>query len=111
VVTKRIDVLRAKSATQNIRLQVLQAVNQVESSKASVQLAQIARDLAQKRVDADQKRYELGTTTIFFVLASQNDLTTAESNLVRESINYRRNLMNLLQRTGELLDERGIQIQ
>jgi hypothetical protein len=38
-------------------------------------------------------------------------LTTAESNLVRESINYRRNLLTLLQRTGELLDERGIQIQ
>lgn len=111
IVTKRLDAFREKSARQNIRLQVLQAINQVENSKASVQLATVARDLAQKRVEADQKRYELGTTTIFFVLASQNDLTTAQSNLVRESINYRRNLMNLLQRTGELLDERGIQIQ
>ena len=62
-------------------------------------------------VDAEQKRYELGTTTIFFVLAAQNDLTTAESVLVRESINYRRNLLQLSQRTGELLDERGISIQ
>jgi outer membrane protein len=111
VVTKRIDTLRNRSIQQNIRLQVLQAVNQVENSKASVQLAQIARDLAQKRVDAEQKRYELGTTTIFFVLAAQNDLTTAEASLVRESINYRRNLLSLLQRTGELLDERGIQVQ
>ena len=111
VVGKRIDVLRAKSSAQNIRLQVLQAINQVENSKASVQLAKIARDLAQKRVDAEQKRYELGTTTIFFVLAAQNDLTTAESSLVRESINYRRNLLTLSQRTGEYLDERGIQIQ
>ncbi len=111
IVTKRLDALREKSSRQNIRLQVLQAINQVENSKASVQLATVARDLAQKRVEADQKRYELGTTTIFFVLASQNDLTTAQSNLVRESINYRRNLLNLLQRTGELLDERGIQIQ
>lgn len=111
VVTKRLDTLRNRSIQQNIRLQVLQAVNQVENSKASVQLAQIARDLAQKRVDAEQKRYELGTTTIFFVLAAQNDLTTAEASLVRESINYRRNLLTLLQRTGELLDERGIQVQ
>jgi outer membrane protein len=111
LVNKKIDAFRAKSLTQNIRLQVLQAVNNVENSKASVKLAVIARDLAQKRVDAEQKRYELGTTTIFFVLAAQNDLTTAESALVRESINYRRNLLNLLQRTGELLDERGIQIQ
>lgn len=111
IVNKRIDTLRVKSTMQTIRLQVLQAINNVENSKASVQLAKIARDLAQKRVDAEQKRYELGTTTIFFVLSAQNDLTTAESSLVRESINYRRNLLTLMQRTGEYLDERGIQIQ
>ena len=111
LVNKKLDALRARSTEKTIRLQVLQAVTQVENSRASVELAKVARDLAQKRVDADQKRYELGTTTIFFVLASQNDLVTAESALVRESINYRINLMTLLQRTGELLDERGIQVQ
>jgi outer membrane protein TolC len=111
LVNKKLDALRGRSIERTIRLQVLQAITQVENSKASVELAKVARDLAQKRVDADQKRYELGTTTIFFVLASQNDLVTAESALVRESINYRINLMTLLQRTGELLDERGIQIQ
>ena len=111
VVNKKLDALHGRSIERTIRLQVLQAITQVENSKASVELAKVARDLAQKRVDADQKRYELGTTTIFFVLASQNDLVTAESALVRESINYRINLMTLLQRTGELLDERGIQIQ
>lgn len=111
LVNKKIDALKGRSIEKSIRLQVLQAVTQVENSKASVELAKVARDLAQKRVEADQKRYELGTTTIFFVLASQNDLVAAESALVRESINYRINLMTLLQRTGELLDERGIRIQ
>jgi outer membrane protein TolC len=111
LVSKKLDAYRHKQAVLNTRLQVLQAINQVENSKASVELAKVARDLAQKRVDAEQKRYELGTTTIFFVLAAQQDFTTAESTLVRESINYRRNLINLLQRTGELLDDRGITIQ
>jgi outer membrane protein TolC len=111
VVNKKLDTLRQKSIMQNVRLQVLQAISQVESSKASVDLAKVARDLAQKRVDAEQKRYELGTTTIFFVLAAQTDLTTAESTLVRESINYKRNLLQLSGRTGDLLDERGIKVQ
>jgi outer membrane protein TolC len=111
VVNKKLDTLRQKSIMQGVRLQVLQAISQVESSKASVDLAKVARDLAQKRVDAEQKRYELGTTTIFFVLAAQTDLTTAESTLVRESINYKRNLLQLSARTGDLLDERGIKIQ
>ena len=111
VVNKKLDTLRERSIMKNVRLQVLQAISQVESSKASVDLAKVARDLAQKRVDAEQKRYELGTTTIFFVLAAQTDLTTAESTLVRESINYKLNLLQLSARTGDLLDERGIKIQ
>ena len=111
LVNKKVDAFRYKQASLNARLQVLQGISQVENSKASVELAKVARDLAQKRVDAEQKRYDLGTTTIFFVLSAQQDFTTAESNLVRESINYRRNLLNLLQRTGDLLDERGITVQ
>jgi outer membrane protein len=111
LVNKKIDTLRVRSQEQNVRLQVLNAIDQVENSKASVQLARVALDLAQKRVDADQKRYELGTTTIFFVLASQNDLAVAAGVLVREQVNYRRNLLQLYQSTGQLLDERGIAVR
>ncbi|MFN9296226.1 MAG: TolC family protein [Acidobacteriota bacterium] len=108
VVTKRLDQLRIRNIEQNVRLDVLNAVNQVENSRASVDLAKIAADLAQKRVEADQKRYELGTITLFFLLDSQNALTQAQSDLVTQSVQYRRNLLNLYRRTGTLLTERGI---
>lgn len=110
-VNRKLDQLRVRSTEQNIRLQVLTAISLVDQSKASVELAKVARDLAQKRVEAEQKKYELGTTTIFFVLSAQGDLTNAESALVRESINFRRNQISLLQRVGSLLDERGIRVQ
>jgi len=108
---KRQDRLRQRSTEENIRLQVVNAVSLLESSKEGIRIATIARDLAQKRVEADQKRYELGATTLFFVLASQADYVAAESNLVNQVINYRRNELNLLQRTGQLLEERGIVLQ
>ncbi len=108
VVSKRLDQLRVRTIEQNVRLDVLNAVNQVENSRASVDLAKIAADLAQKRVEADQKRYELGTITLFFLLDSQNALTQAQSDLVTQSVQYRRNLLNLYRRTGTLLIERGI---
>jgi outer membrane protein len=111
LVQKKIDALKQRTTEENIRLQVLNAVNLLENSNDSIKLAKVARDLAQKRVEADQKRYELGTTTLFFVLASQNDFTLAEANLVTQMINYRRNQINVLQRTGQLLEERGIVIQ
>ncbi len=111
VVQKRLDALKRRTTEENIRLQVLTAINQLENSQESIKLAKVARDLAQKRVEADQKRYELGTTTLFFVLASQTDLILAESNMVTQTINFRRNQINLLQRTGRLLEERGIVVQ
>ncbi len=110
-IRRKRDMLQVRSVEQTVRLEVLNAITLVESSRASVKIGQIARDFAQKRVDAEQKRYELGTTVLFFVLQAQQDLTLAESNLVRESINYRRNQLQLLQRTGELLQERGVVIQ
>jgi outer membrane protein TolC len=111
IVQKRLDTLRARSIEQGIRLDVLNAISQVESSKEAVKLAIIARDLAQQTLEAEQKKYELGATVHFFVLDAQSRLTTAQSRLVTESIDYRRNLLNLLRVTGELLEERGVRIQ
>jgi outer membrane protein TolC len=111
VIQKRRDTLTLRSIEQQVRLDVLNAVSQVESSKASVKLAGIAQDFAQKRLDAEQKKYELGTSQIFFVLQAQQDLVNAQSTLVRESVNYRRNLLNLLRRTGELLEDRGVVVE
>ncbi len=110
-VSKKLDAMRVRTTEENVRLQVLNAVTNVENSKASVALAKTVRDLSLKRVDADKKKYELGAEVVFFVLQAENDLTTAESALVRETINLRRNQLTLLQRVGTLLDERGIAVQ
>jgi outer membrane protein len=111
VVTKRLDALRVRSAEQTVRLDVLNAISLVEGSKANIELAKIALDLAQKRVDAEQKKYDLGTSTLFFLLDAQAALNQAQSALVNQSVNHRKNLTNLLRFTGELLPERGIAIQ
>ncbi len=82
-----------------------------EQPKPASRLAQVALDYAQKRADADQKRYDLGVINIFFLLSAQNDLTTAQSNLVNQTVQYRRNVLTLQQRLGTLLPSRGIVIQ
>lgn len=110
-VAKRLSVLRERSIQQQVRQDVLTAVTSVESSREGVRLAQIAVDYAQKRADADQKRYDLGVINIFFLLSAQNDLTTAQSNLVNQTVNYRRNILTLQRRLGTLIQDRGIVIQ
>jgi outer membrane protein TolC len=111
MVNKRLNALRQRSLEQQARLEVLNAVNQVEASRANVKLAVVARDLAQKQLDAEQKKYDLGTTVIFFVLDAQTRLVNAEAQLVNQTVQYRRNLLSLLRVTGELLNERGVVVQ
>jgi outer membrane protein len=111
VVQKRLDALRVRNTEQRVRLDVLNAINNMESAKAGVKLARVAADFAKKQVEAEQKKYDLGTNVMYFVLQAQTDQATAESELVRQSIEYRRSLLNLLRYTGELLDQRGIVIK
>ncbi len=72
-----------------------------------MRLAQASVDFAQKRVDTELKKYDLGDTTVFFLLDAQNSLTRAEAELVTQLAQYHRNLANLLRATGQLLEERG----
>jgi outer membrane protein TolC len=111
LVNKRRDALQVRGVEQQVRLDVLTSVNLVESSKVALDLSIKSRDFAQKRLDAENKKYELGTSQIFLVLQAQTDLINAESNVVIQSINYKRNILNLLQTTGELLQERGVVVQ
>ena len=111
VVNKRLDLMRVRNAEQTTRLEVLNAITEIERSRASVELARVALDFAQKRLDAEQKKFDLGTTTLFFVLQAQTDFNTAQSNLVNQTVTFRRNLTTMMRATGDLLTERGIAVQ
>ena len=111
VINKKRDALQVRSVEQQIRLDVLNAVNQVESSKTAVDLAIKSRDFAKLALEAENKKYELGTSQIQFVLTAQNNLVNAESAVVVQSVGYRRNVLSLLRATGELLEERGVAIK
>jgi len=111
VVSKKSDALTVRRTEQQVRLDVTNAISQTEAAKNSVRLAKVAKDFSQKYLEAEQKKYELGTSQIFFVLQAQTALVNADSAVVQNQITYRRNMLNLLRRTGELLEERGITIQ
>ena len=111
IVRKKQDTLTVRTTQQTIRLDILNAITNVESSKESVKLAKVARDFAQKALDAENKKYELGTELSQNVLLAQNALAQSESTVVTNQIALRKNLLNLLVKIGTLLDERSIVIQ
>ena len=111
MVQKRRDALNLRNSRQQIRLSVLDAVNNVESSKESLKLAMVARDFAAKYLDAENQKFTLGSEPMQFVLQAQTQLSQAESAVVQARVGLKRNLLNLLTQTGELLDQRGIVVQ
>ena len=111
VVRKKTDSLTLRNQQQNVRLNVLNAVTNLEGAKEQLKLARVQRDFAALNLDAENKKYELGTSTNQYVINAQQALLQAESAVVTNQIAVRRNLLNLLTQTGELLDERGVVIK
>ncbi len=111
MVQKKRDALTVRTTQQQIRLSILNAVSNLESSKKSLELARAAADFAAKYLDAENQKYTLGIDQMQFVLQAQNTLTQAQSQVVQAQVGLRRNLLNLYAQTGELLEQRGIVVQ
>jgi outer membrane protein TolC len=110
LVSKRKDLYQLRQRQQSITLDVRNAVHSLEESKLSIAAARLARDLSEKNLQAEQRKYELGAQTIFFVLDAQTQLVQAEQNLVQAQISYQRALVALDQATGKLLDKHRVEI-
>jgi outer membrane protein TolC len=111
VSNRKRDALTVRTTEQGVRLDILSAVVSLQGSVEQLKLAKLARDFAQKNLDAENKKYELGTEINQNVILAQNALVQAESNVVVNQIGLRRNLLAVLTKTGELLDDRGIVVQ
>jgi outer membrane protein len=110
LVSRRRDLYFDRQTRQGITLEVTNAVHTLEEAKLSIAAAKIARDLSEKNVQAEQRKFELGEQTIFFVLEAQTELAQAEASLVQAEVNYQRAVSQVDHATGGLLDRYHVQI-
>ena len=78
-------------------LDVRNAFIRLTQDRAQVQAASKARELQQQTFDAEQKKYQLGASTVYNVILTQRDLINAQgaelralANLVEAKANYER---------------------
>jgi outer membrane protein TolC len=109
-VTKRNDLYEMRREDQTVNLDVRNAVHSLEQAKLSIAAAKIARDLAQKTADSEQRKYELGTEQIYFVLEAQTELAQAEVALVQAQVSYQMALVSVDHATGTLLERHQVEI-
>jgi outer membrane protein TolC len=101
----------ALQQTENrVSIEVRQAQFAVEQNQASVASAKAAVDYAQQSLDAEQKKYQFGTSTTTAVLQTRSALATAESTLMSAMAAYEKSRVELERSVGSLLDNNGISI-
>ena len=77
--TLRQNELRQRQQLNQIRVDVQNALIGLQQSRARYQSAQKSRVLQEQTLDAEQKKYALGASTIFFVIQAQRDLALGPS--------------------------------
>jgi len=82
-----------KQLELQVATDVTSAAITAQTNGEAVQAAQAARELAQKKLEAEQSKFEVGMSTNYFVVQAQRDLRDAQISELRAVLNYRKALV------------------
>lgn len=102
--------LSIRNVEQLLITQVKQAIRAVETSYRLVEASQVALQLAEEQLDAEQKKFNEGLSTNFQVLRYQESLASARSRHTQAITGYNQALVGLDQVTGMTLARHNIVI-
>jgi outer membrane protein TolC len=119
--TTRADYVRARmelgksqleitNLERQVLLEVKDAVREVETNFKRVEAYRLARELAEKRLEAEVKKLTVGLTTNYFVLEYQEALSDARSMEIKALVDYNLAWARLEKVLGRSLEQRNIKI-
>lgn len=86
---KQLDASRIRVATE-----VREVARTVTTNSKRVEATRASRALAERRLEAEEKKFQAGMTTNFFVLQAQRDLNQARNNELQALIDYLKSVVN-----------------
>jgi len=90
--------------------EVREAVRQVETDLERIDAAKASLRLAEEKLKAEEKKFEVGLSTTHDLLEFQDELARAESREALSRADYEKSLANLARVKGVLLEEYNIMI-
>jgi outer membrane protein TolC len=95
---ERLQYEQAQTQLRNQELQVVtqvrQFARQVQTNQQRVQTTQAARELAERSLDAEQRKLAAGTSTNYQVFQAQRDLAQARTNEIRAILDYQESVVD-----------------
>jgi outer membrane protein len=77
-----------------VATQVRDVGRQVQTNQKRVEATRASRQLAERRLEAEEKKFQAGMSTSFFVFQAQRDLSQARANELRAVTDYNRSLVD-----------------
>jgi outer membrane protein TolC len=81
---------QTKQLELQIATEVTNAALQIQATQERYQAATVARELAEKQLEAEQSKFEVGMSTNFFVVQAQRDLADAQNTELRTLLDFRK---------------------
>lgn len=108
---KEQSALNVKKKELDIVVEVRGSVREVMTNIERVMATRKARELAQKRLEVEEKKYSVGRSTSLEILRAQEDLATAEGNETKALTDYEISRGSLEAAKGTILDAYNIQVE
>ena len=88
----RIEKDQATTRLRGLEFTVVREVREaawlLEQNQQRIETARLSRELAQQRLEAEQKRFDVGMSTSFLVIQAQRDLAIASNNELQAYLDY-----------------------
>lgn len=112
---RQFETRNAMVTLANIRQQVIVgvklAVRRIHTDFKRIETTRSARIMAEKQLQAERERLNVGLSTTRFVLDFQRDLATAQGNELRAIVDYNKSLSNLTRMMGTTTDKYHIDLK
>ena len=110
----RLQVQQTRAQIEQIELQIAAEVTnaalQIQSIDERVEAARAARELAAERLAAEQRKFEVGLSTNFFIVQAQRDLAAARDTELRAILDYQNAVIEFERVQQTSLDRAGISL-
>jgi outer membrane protein TolC len=95
---------------QRVEREVRNALQAVQTARQRVDAARASREAAEVQLESEQRRYDAGLSTTFFVLTRQNELVDARARELRALTDYNKAVVELQRVVGTTLTANAIDV-
>jgi len=106
-----ITAINLRKLKQDIDVELFRALREVEAAEQTIEASRAARELAEKKLDAETRKFEVGSSTSFAVLEFQKDLASEKSKEIKAVTDRLKAVAHLELAIGAVFKNNNIELE